>query len=512
MRKNKVRVSRIIILVLAILGLVYFAGVWYFKDRFSPNTYVDGFKVGTKTIQKVEEIVKSQADHYVLEMKTIDHRDQMVRASDIDLSFELRDIVKEMKVEQGSFSWPLDIFNKTEYHAVPEIKINEDKLETYLFSLPIFSKDAVVKPENARIELMDNKFVVVDEIEGNVIKKKKFLAAVKEHIYNNETFMDINEEGYYKKPKIYSDDKKITVPMDTLNKYNNSVINYEIEGHNEVVDPSVFSAWVDIDLKKKKVSINRDKVAEYVQNMARKYDTWSSSREFKTTGAGTITIKGGTYGWLIERKAEVDRLIKDIESGQEISREPIYRYKAKSRTPNDIGKTYVEIDISRQRMWFYKDGKLIVETPVVTGRPTPSRYTPVGVYPLNYKTKDATLSGQGYSSKVKLWMPFNNNIGIHDASWRSNFGGEIYKSRGSHGCINTPYAAVQKIYPLLEKGDPIVVYTSRAYIIREPVAPKPEKKEDEKKEDDKKKEEKKKEKPTKPENTNETTESDETEE
>lgn len=495
-------------MVLAVLGLVYFAGVWYFSDRFSPNTYVDGFKVSAKTIEKVEEIVKSQADNYALEMKTIDNRDQIVRASDIDLSFELKDIVKEMKLQQGSFSWPLDIFHKTEYHAIPEIKINEEKLEEYLFSLPIFSKDAAVKPENARIELTDNKFAVVDEIEGNIIKKKKFFAAVKKHIYNNEEFMDINEEGYYKKPKIYKDDERITVPMTTLNKYNDSVINYEIEGHNEVVDPSVFSAWVEIDTKGKKVSINRDKVAEYVQKIARKYDTWSLTREFKTTGAGTINIKGGSYGWLIERKAEVNQLIEDIESGQEISREPVYRYKARSRVPNDIGNTYVEIDISRQRMWFYKEGKLIVETPVVTGRPTPSRYTPVGVYPLNYKTKNATLSGQGYSSKVKLWMPFNNNIGIHDASWRSNFGGEIYKSRGSHGCINTPYAAVQKIYPLLEKGDPIVVYTSQAYIIREPVAPKP-KKEDEKKEEGKKKEDKKS---VKPENTNEITNNDETEE
>lgn len=474
-KKGQFSLLKVIIAVTLVLGLVYLVGVWYFTDRFSPNTYVDEIKAGGKKIEEVEALVAAQADHYALEIKTIDNRDQIIRASDMELSFELNDIIKDMKLKQGGFSWPFHIFGRTDYHAVPVIKIDEEKLEDYVFSLPIFNKKFSVVPQDARIDLVDEKFAIVEEIEGNVIKKKSFLKAVKQHIYNNEDFMDIDAEGYYKKPKIYRDDDRITGPMETLKKYNKSLIQYEIEGYEEIVDPALFFDWIVIDSDKSEVSINREKVAEYVRKLARKYDTWSLSREFKTTGAGTITAKGGSYGWLVERESEINQLIKDIEAGERISREPIYRYKAKARIPNDIGNTYVEIDISRQRMWFYKEGRLIVETPVVTGRPTPSRYTPVGVYPLNYKTKDATLSGQGYSSKVKLWMPFNNNIGIHDAAWRSRFGGEIYRTGGSHGCINTPYAAVQKIYPLLEKGDPIVVYASKPYIIREAEPPKPKK-------------------------------------
>ena len=91
-------------------------------------------------------------------------------------------------------------------------------------------------------------------------------------------------------------------------------------------------------------------------------------------------------------------------------------------------------------------------------------------------------------------MPFNNNIGIHDASWRASFGGNIYQSRGSHGCINTPYAAAKKIFDVIEKGDPIVVYASGSYVIR-PDAPPPKKeepeKEDEKNTDNKKTDNKK---------------------
>lgn len=469
-------------MIVLIFALIYFVGVWYFGDRFCPNTYVDEQDVSFKNIETVEDMVKSQADHYALDIKTIDNRDQKISSKDIDLTFKVNDIVREMKEKQGSFNWFIDMFVRTDLHATPEIHYDEDKLKEVLFNLPIFSKDSSVMPADAFIDVKDNKFYIVNEIEGNVIKRKKMLQSVRNHILNNETQIDIDSEGLYKKPKIYRDDEIITKPMQTLTKYNTSIIHYEIEGANEVVDPTVFSSWVVIDKNNGNVSIDKEKTAAFVQALARKYDTWSLNREFKTTAGNTINVKGGSYGWLIERSAETDQLIADIEAGQEITREPKYRYKAKARVPNDIGNTYVEVDISKQRMWFYKDGKLIVETPVVTGRPTPSRHTPLGVYPLNYKTKNAVLRGQGYSSPVKLWMPFNNNIGIHDASWRANFGGQIYKTGGSHGCVNTPYAAVKQIYDNIEKGDPIVVYASAPYIIREQVA-KPKKDEENKKDD-----------------------------
>jgi lipoprotein-anchoring transpeptidase ErfK/SrfK len=49
-------------------------------------------------------------------------------------------------------------------------------------------------------------------------------------------------------------------------------------------------------------------------------------------------------------------------------------------------------------------------------------------------------------------------VGIHDASWRSTFGGTIYKTNGSHGCINAPRSIVTKIYDEIEAGTPVVAY------------------------------------------------------
>ena len=86
-------------------------------------------------------------------------------------------------------------------------------------------------------------------------------------------------------------------------------------------------------------------------------------------------------------------------------------------------------------MWCYKDGVVVVDTPVVTGNVSKGYDTPSGsVWAIDAKKHDAVLKGEGYTQPVTYWMPFNGNVGIHDAdTWRSEYGGEIYKTSGSHG-------------------------------------------------------------------------------
>ena len=141
--------------------------------------------------------------------------------------------------------------------------------------------------------------------------------------------------------------------------------------------------------------------------------------------------------------------------------EPDYTYKGYVRDTDDIGNTYVEISLARQHMWFYKDGQLLVDTDVVTGNHNQGLDTHTGVYGIMYKERNATLVGENYSSPVKYWMPFYANTGIHDASWRTVFGGTEYINNGSHGCVNTPEANAEKIFNNIEKGVPVVVYDNQ---------------------------------------------------
>ena len=55
-------------------------------------------------------------------------------------------------------------------------------------------------------------------------------------------------------------------------------------------------------------------------------------------------------------------------------------------------------------------------------------------------------------------MPFNGNIGIHDAGWRNKFGGNIYLTNGSHGCINSPPNLANTIFNNIDASTPVICY------------------------------------------------------
>jgi hypothetical protein len=101
---------------------------------------------------------------------------------------------------------------------------------------------------------------------------------------------------------------------------------------------------------------------------------------------------------------------------------------------------------------------MVFDTPCVSGKIAANHGTHTGVYPIAYKQKDATLKGDNYESHVNYWMPFNMGEGLHDATWRKSFGGTIYKTGGSHGCVNLPLSAAEKIYDIVEAGWPVIVF------------------------------------------------------
>ena len=173
-----------------------------------------------------------------------------------------------------------------------------------------------------------------------------------------------------------------------------------------------------------------------------------------------ITVPGGDFGWWMDRATTAGELcerLKNLEGGDF---EPVYfgtglGYKTGG---NDIGTSYVEVDLDAQHLYVYKDSDLVEESDFVSGSLMKGNGTPVGTYGITYKERDATLVGENYSSSVSYWMPFNGNVGMHDASWRNEFGGHIYYMSGSHGCINLPKSKAEKIYSIVEKGEPVVVF------------------------------------------------------
>ena len=134
-------------------------------------------------------------------------------------------------------------------------------------------------------------------------------------------------------------------------------------------------------------------------------------------------------------------------------------FRTNAGTNYYVGSSYIIISIAYQRVWAYIGSQRIVDAPVITGRP--SMPTPRGLFAIQpYKESPSVLIGEDYESPVQYWIPFlGNAYGLHDASWQTQgFGGDLYLYLGSHGCVNTPYYAVQTLYNTYSVGTPVVVY------------------------------------------------------
>lgn len=246
---------------------------------------------------------------------------------------------------------------------------------------------------------------------------------------------------------------------------NGMSVTYQLPSNQtEVLDGLTIATWVN-GSQGLTVSVDAAKVAAYVQGLRNKYDTPADTQTWQSADGTTKSIKTD-YGWHIDQAKETEALIANIQSLQSVTREPVYASRAVQTEMPQWGKTFVEIDISSQHVYFYQNGNCVWDSKCVTGTATdPDRATPTGVFALKYKQRDRVLRGRinpqtgkpSYESPVAYWMPFNGNIGLHDANWRSSFGGNIYLKSGSHGCINLPPKNAKTLYDLITPGTVIVV-------------------------------------------------------
>lgn len=190
---------------------------------------------------------------------------------------------------------------------------------------------------------------------------------------------------------------------------------------------------------------------------------WKSNTYYCNKGGKLTTkkmVKSGKYYYYFDSAAKAktnkfkyhDVTIRPNKKTGAITKK---QYRRASYGPYNY-KKYILVDISDQTLKYYVKGKVKLKSNVVTGGP--GNRTPKGHFRLRSKSRNITLRGNGYSSYVKYWMAFiGSEYGIHDASWRSKFGGTIYKKNGSHGCPNMPRKNAAKLYKMAPIGTRVII-------------------------------------------------------
>lgn len=444
------------ILFCILLG-IYLGVSFYFKNHFYFNTNINGHSVSGKTVDEIENELMKKSEKYVLQLKELDNKTEEIKGKDINLKYDIEGKVQAVKDKENPFAWISSIFKKKEYKLDNAIIYDNALLDEAITKLSAMDLNNVVEPKNPVLEYKDGKYNIIDEVEGNKLKEDVFKEKIIEAINGQQASIDLENLNCYEKPKYTSKSDEVKKAKDTLDKYVSTKITYEVANTKDVLDASIVNKWLNVD-NEFNVVIDEDAVANYAFMLASKYNTWQGTRNFVTSEGKTIKVSGGNYGWIINKDEEQQELIKSVKNGEQKTRKPIYLQTALVEGENDVGNTYVEINLTKQYIWYYKDGQLVTEGKVVTGMGTNEHATPPGTYQLNYKERNATLKGENYETKVSYWMPFNNDIGIHDATWRKDFGGEIYMNDGSHGCVNAPYNLAGKIFESIQPGMPVICY------------------------------------------------------
>jgi hypothetical protein len=458
-KKLSGKTKKIILIVVVVLAAIYIAGAVYFNNRYLLGTKIGEEKIGGKTKAQVEAMLSENTKNYNLTLTGREDFKDTISGTDIDLVLSYGDNLKNGLEKQNSWLWFIGASGNTK-NLTADIAYDEAKLNTAIKQLSCFKKDNIIAPENAKIVANDKgEFVVQEEVYGTTVKKKVLTEKIKNSLETASTTMDLESEDCYKNPTILKDDSRLSAGIEQANKITDVTVTYDFQYTTEKVDKTVIKDWITFD-DEMNASLDYDKVLDYIEDLAAKYDTYSSIRTVKDASGTEHKVYYGSYGWKISQTKEAKQLMKVIKAGKDVTREPIYLYKAVCRKEGNIDwdDTYVCVNITNQSMVYIKDGKAVLSSSVVTGDPTKGHSTPTGAYQVMYKERNATLSGQGYSSPVKYWMPFTTNVGFHDASWQPYFGGSRYMGGGSHGCVNMPSGNAAALYQILEKGTPVFVY------------------------------------------------------
>lgn len=438
------------------LLLVYFLVGLHYRNVFFPATTVNGINASGLTPSQVQDLLNEKADAYILTIQEDGEKSERIYGREIGLCAGNDNALQDIVKNQNTLLWVFQIFQPKEYSL--ELSCDEEKFLSAANALSCMDKKNWIPPQDACIAYEKGYgYKIVPELPGSELLTDSFLETVKTAVDHMEDILSLREAGVYKSPDVLADDTALAEQFAVLQPYSDMAVTYLFGDQTEILNSDTIAEWISLG-KSGKLTIDEEAAAEFIKGLAKKYNTAYMPKTLETSYGETVTISGGFYGWQIDKAAELETLLNVIRDGKSVAREPVYLLRAASHDEADYGSTYVEINLTAQHLFYYKDGELLIESDFVSGNPAKGNATPSGAYAITYTERNATLKGQNYRTPVSYWMPFNGNIGMHDSSWRSSFGGRIYQTNGSHGCINLPPAVAETIFENIEKGIPVLCY------------------------------------------------------
>ena len=432
-------IKKILLILILLIGVIYGRGVIYTDHRFLPNTYIDGLRLDGNGFEK-GETVRANAPLLKVLQKNKDTgaviSETINMASDADYRATYK--VKDLLDAQDELMWFKSLFGKTELNPLPlEGYYNKDKLLNKIADLYCFQEANVSEPVNAHVELIDGKLQIVpeqDNLQMNMDAAVEKITDAIARIMKGEKVENVDLSEDYLKAEIRSDDPGLIARLAEMKKVTDKKVTVKISsGSSETIEGEKLARLLTVE--DEQFAVNEDKLAETVKKIYE--DNYVSSYEFIDQES---LLRSLGEALLANEDKTVE--VKWIDS-----------YSSSSNRNNRI-----EVKLSEQTLYYYEDDKLVFTSPIVSAAPG---VTPVGEFEVTKIDGSSILSGPTWEERVEYWIGFDPtgvHKGFHDASWRSEFGGDIYLTDPSHGCINMPTNMVARLWGLVHLGTPVTIY------------------------------------------------------
>ncbi len=463
MKKNKT--GRIVLGIcggLILAAVVAYVGVSvYFTERFYPNTTINGESVSAKTADEVKDMLSARTKDYELKIHTIEDTEETINGDKIAFSYDFS-VVDELKENEAGWLWFTRLFTPQDYTVTSAFTYDKELLSKQIDQLTCMTQE-MTAPVNASLKSDDEGVSVVTEVVGNTLKKEDVHEVIDQAVQSGQTEVDLVEEDCYELPTVTVEDPEIKSKLEEIDTLIGAEVTYNIYGNTEVVGIDQVRSFMRLDEETGKIIVSEDAVTAYVQGLADKYNTLNKTREFLAHTGKIIQVEPGDYGYDIDVESTAEHLLEDVNKKVVETIEPEYYatpyIEPNSTTGDDIGDTYIEVDLGIQHLYYYENGELYLDTDITSGTLDGTHETPGGVYYVTEVERNATLTGEDYRTVVSYWIGvIGSSIGIHDSTWRYEYGPGVNSYDGSHGCINTPYDIVEELWGRVTVGVPVIMY------------------------------------------------------
>lgn len=437
----------------------------YYRNNFPVNTWINGVYCTGKSVEEVNQELTASAEAPVVHILDEEGNIYPVDLAETDYEADYTEPLERFIRRQNPLSWMENMMLRQSYELLPSFSFDEEKLRQLLEELEPVRQDAV-KEADISIHFSDTQGWVLDNGLEHRLDEERLFQCVQECVADGSYEVDMEQSGciYDLSPSAWQ--MTLLSLWEKVEKFQQCGIVYDMGDQMMSLQGGISGSFLTVDQsglplldEAGEPAVDPEAVKAFVSRLAEEYDTYGKEISFQSTRGDMVQVPGdGTYGTTIDQEAEFEYLMAALAEKRQEVHIPAYIRQGLVRGKNDIGDTYIEVDMTEQKMYYYVDGELVIETDVVTGHTGRRRGTPQGVNFVYNKQRNRVLRGQGYASPVKYWVPVKGAIGIHDANWRLEFGGEIYKTDGSHGCINTPTEAMAQLYEQVEIGTPVIMF------------------------------------------------------